>query len=179
VRFPGARYLGTGVIGLGVLVLLVQAASIWDFTIDDAFITFRYAENLAAGHGPTYNAGQPPVEGYTTFLWMLLMAIPHLVGWDAVTFSKLLGVGAALGLMAVCYRFAARLVDAEEHGERSLIASAPVALLGVIPFSAVHAVSGMETTLFALLVMGFLYALYRALEAPSAGGLAGWRRWRC
>ena len=41
------------------------------FWIDDAFITFRYARNLADGLGPVFNPGEA-VEGYTTFLWMLV-----------------------------------------------------------------------------------------------------------
>ena len=31
----------------------------WPFTVDDTFITLRYAEHLAAGHGPVYNL-EPP-----------------------------------------------------------------------------------------------------------------------
>ena len=49
------------------------------FTLfDDAMISMRYARNLAAGHGLAWNAGQPPVEGYTNFLWTLWMALIHL-----------------------------------------------------------------------------------------------------
>ncbi len=44
--------------------------------VDDAFITFRYAENLVAGKGAVYNAGEW-VQGYTNFLWMLLLAAVH------------------------------------------------------------------------------------------------------
>ena len=42
-------------------------------TIDDAFITFRYARNLLAGQGFVYNAGQR-VLGTTTPLYTLLLA---------------------------------------------------------------------------------------------------------
>src|SRR5262245_15502 len=57
------------VLGLGAVFLLgVRAA--WFFTIDDAYITFRYSANLARGHGPVWNVGEDPVEGFTNFLWM-------------------------------------------------------------------------------------------------------------
>jgi hypothetical protein len=50
------------------------------FTLfDDAMISMRYARNLAGGHGLVWNAGQPPVEGYTNFLWTLWMALLHLL----------------------------------------------------------------------------------------------------
>ena len=47
---------------------------------DDAMISMRYARNLATGHGLVWNVGDPPVEGYTNFLWTLWMAALHLPG---------------------------------------------------------------------------------------------------
>jgi hypothetical protein len=46
---------------------------------DDAFISLRYANNFAHGLGLVYNAGER-VEGYTNFLWVVLMAIPLRLG---------------------------------------------------------------------------------------------------
>ncbi|MBA2669896.1 MAG: hypothetical protein H0U67_05945, partial [Gemmatimonadetes bacterium] len=44
-------------------------------TLEDAFITFRYSQHLAAGYGlGAWNIGGERVEGYTSFLWMLLLA---------------------------------------------------------------------------------------------------------
>ena len=40
---------------------------------DDAFISNRYAENLANGLGLVYNAGER-VEGYTNLSWTLMLA---------------------------------------------------------------------------------------------------------
>jgi len=42
-------------------------------TIDDAYITFRYAQNLLAGNGLVYNPGEA-VLGTTTPIYALLMA---------------------------------------------------------------------------------------------------------
>ena len=39
---------------------------------DDAFISYRYARNLATGRGLVFNPGER-VEGYTNFLYVLLM----------------------------------------------------------------------------------------------------------
>src|SRR3954468_9274361 len=41
---------------------------------DDAFISFRYADNLARGNGLVWNLGEY-VEGYTNFLWTILIAV--------------------------------------------------------------------------------------------------------
>src|SRR2546426_6673593 len=43
------------------------------FLGDDSFISFRYARHLAEGHGLVWNPGDR-VEGYTNFLWVVLMA---------------------------------------------------------------------------------------------------------
>jgi arabinofuranosyltransferase len=45
---------------------------------DDAMISMRYARNFAAGAGLVYNVGER-VEGYTDFLWVLIMAAAHLI----------------------------------------------------------------------------------------------------
>jgi arabinofuranosyltransferase len=58
---------------------------------DDAFITFRYSQHLVEGFGPVWNTDQR-VEGYTNFLWMLLMCIPIALGVDPVLPSILLGL---------------------------------------------------------------------------------------
>ena len=58
-------------------------------TADDAFISLVYAKNLSNGEGLVFNPGER-VEGYTNFLWILLLAIPHLIRIDATLFAELL-----------------------------------------------------------------------------------------
>jgi len=44
------------------------------FLTDDAFIAFRYAANSILGYGYTWNPPPfKPVEGYTSFLWVILV----------------------------------------------------------------------------------------------------------
>lgn len=43
---------------------------------DDQMISMRYARNLVEGYGLVFNPGQR-VEGYSNFLWVLLMAALH------------------------------------------------------------------------------------------------------
>src|SRR2546426_10764456 len=62
--------------------VLVAASALWlhfdrvtrGFTLEDAFITFRYAENLVLGNGFVYNVGER-VLGTTTPLLGLLLAL--------------------------------------------------------------------------------------------------------
>lgn len=72
-----------------VAVLLVVAGAValcfgWRrflFLCDDAYISFRYASNSILGYGYVWNPPPfRPVEGYTSFLWVLL-----LDGWWRVS----------------------------------------------------------------------------------------------
>ena len=62
----------------GVVLALASAGALWwawqlRWLCDDAYISFRYADNWARGLGPVFNAGER-VEGYTNFLWTALLA---------------------------------------------------------------------------------------------------------
>ncbi len=55
------------------LVPLAYLTSVSWFLTDDAFISFRYVQNLLEGHGLVFNVGER-VEGYSNFLWVLELA---------------------------------------------------------------------------------------------------------
>ena len=64
---------------------------------EDAYILFRYADHLAAGHGIVFNIGGPHAEGATDFLWLLLLAGGVWLGSDvALAALTLNAFGAAL-----------------------------------------------------------------------------------
>jgi hypothetical protein len=46
---------------------------------EDAFISFRFAENIIQGLGPVFNRSGPPVEGYTNFLWTVGLVVGHKI----------------------------------------------------------------------------------------------------
>jgi arabinofuranosyltransferase len=63
------------IVGLAAAVIgLLWHVSRYAFICDDAYISFRYAENLARHGELTWNLGEPRVEGYTNFLWTVLLA---------------------------------------------------------------------------------------------------------
>jgi len=137
---------------IGHLFLFWLSAQIFSYTIDDAYITFRYSKNLAAGFGPTYNPGLPPVEGYTTFLWMLLMTLPHFVGVNVATFSKIVGILLTCGTLALLSLLTFTLTRLFSLKARLFFGAFGAFLLAMLPISAIHAIAGMETSLFIFLI---------------------------
>ena len=67
-------FLTSSFITILASVLAVLLSALWRrLPIDDAYITFRYAVNLASGHGLVFNVGEW-VLGTTTPLWALTLA---------------------------------------------------------------------------------------------------------
>jgi len=133
-----------------LLCLLMYSLYIQPWMFDDAFIYFRYAENLNNGNGLVYNVGER-VEGYTSFLWVMLMAIGDFVRFDIILFSKIMGIIFAFGcilLTAYSHKFISGITPA--------ISSVATLYLGTTGIFLPWAVSGVETTMFAFLVLLFV-----------------------
>lgn len=82
-----------------VVPFLLFVQRLW-FVCDDAWISFRYARNLADGHGLRYNLGDHvPVEGYSNFLWTVLAAVPESVDADPGVWMTRLSAACGLGLL--------------------------------------------------------------------------------
>lgn len=165
------------IFGLGApaLLLVANMARLWSFTVDDAYISYRYARNLARGLGLVYNAGER-VEGYTNFLWTLLLAGAVRLGLDPDLVAKALGATAALAALVFVYRLAGRLLP---------FTSAPCLATWLYASAAVstgHAVFGLETSLFVALVLAGIDLFLREEDAgapprpPARGALAALAR---
>ena len=148
------------VVGLFLPMCLMgwQMWRVHAFTVDDAYITFRYARNLADGHGLVYNVGQA-IEGYTNFSLTVVLGAGMAMGIDPHPLSKLLGAGAALGTLVVVYRITDRLQP---------LSALPCVATWLLASSAAFtnwAVFGMESTIFAFLVMLGTLLMFRETDA--------------
>jgi hypothetical protein len=143
------------------LLLLAGMARVRSFTVDDAYISYRYARNLARGLGLVYNAGER-VEGYTNFLWTVLLAGAIRLGLDPDVVAKALGALSALASLGLVYLLAARLRP---------FSNLPCVATWLLASSAVfggHAVFGLETALFTALVLAGAELFFREeAAAPS------------
>jgi len=169
-----SRAGGAGVAWLGLAaaaaVFLVLAVFYFGYTIDDAYISLRYARNVAAGEGFAFDGRVPPVEGYTNFLWVLcevpLYAI-KLPG-DAVFYAKLMGIGWGLAALAAAFSLARRLFGPGA----GVVAALFIAAMGNVAF---WAVGGLETAQYlCLIILALRFTLdagRRTAAAVAAGAL--------
>ena len=143
---------------LSTALFLVLIGLFWRLTIDDAYITFRYADNLARGLGAVYNPGER-VEGYTSLSWMLLMAAVRAFQWEPSLVAKVIGLACSLLTMVVTYRLAWFV----SRWPRPV---AWLAILGLATSSALalNTVMGLETPLYTLLLALAVLCLFRETE---------------
>ena len=71
-----ARAIRLGVL-LGPAILVGVGGWIHRWTDEDAFINFRIVDQLFAGHGPVFNAGER-VETYTSAAWLAVLSVGRL-----------------------------------------------------------------------------------------------------
>jgi hypothetical protein len=135
---------------------------------DDAMVSMRYARNLAHGFGLVWNPGGDRVEGYTNLLWVLYMAVLHLLPVPASKISLLVQL-TSLVLLAANLVVVARLAS-------KLAGGCPLASTGAAVLTASYislnnwALQGMEVGLGALLVS---VSVYLAVDALISGQFPG------
>jgi hypothetical protein len=127
---------------------LVLALSFWSFTVDDSYISARYALNACQGRGLVFNSGEY-VMGYTNLLLVLIeVAVCH-VGGDVIVLAKLLGLLA--GVLVLW--FTADLGQLMSRDGSPAIGLLAAAMLAFYPFLPLSSVNGLETTLFTALAL--------------------------
>lgn len=156
-----AHVLAALVVAAAVGVFLLESVP-HDVQIDDAYISLRYARNLVEGHGLVYNIGQR-VEGFTNLLWVLLVALGMKLGGTAPVVSHWLGVSSGIALLLLAHAYARCLLDPKSV---FLAALAPWLVLASTSF-AIWTVSGLETPLFAALVVAALVAQARGHQTTA------------
>lgn len=147
------------------------------FPLDDAWIHVQFGQNVASGHGFSFNPGVPS-SGSTAPLWTLLLAMPMRAGIGPIA--------SAIGLGQVCLWIAAlsamALVKQLTHSRAAGVLAGVAVVLA--PRLVWAGLSGMEVPLYAALVTSALAVYVRALNRRDGGGgwwgvlagLAGWAR---
>ncbi len=123
------------------------------FVYEDAYITYRYAENLAQGSGFVYNQGER-VLGTTTPLYTLVLAVAQLIGIPVLVTGLWLNLLADAAVVILIYLFLQNAVSEQF----ALLAGIWIALS---PPNVEWSISGMETGFVTFLSFAILYAYWK------------------
>lgn len=144
-----ARFVVPAVLVVSLVILILHGYAFWDSTVDDAYISFRYSQNFAHGDGLVWNPGER-VEGYSNFLWVILLAGTEFVGLGIVEPSRWLGFAATAGTLVAVYLLARELAE-DAADAAAVFALSALMLVSAAPV-AFWTFAGLEEPLFAMLV---------------------------
>lgn len=149
-------------LALALLLLLAALAMRWlaVLSVDDVFIVYRYARNLADGLGFVFNPGER-VEGVTCFLWTLALAPLHALGASLPRTAPLLCALCGLTTIALTARMHAEQEARTGLAWRDLL---PALLLATSPPFIYWSTGALEAVPFALLVSLALMAHGREMR---------------
>jgi hypothetical protein len=146
------------------IAFLHASSLVW--LADDAYASFRYADNWARGLGLVFNPGER-VEGITNPLWTLMLGLVHRCGADierSATAGGVLAYLVGIPLLVVISRWA----SAKLPGSGSFVWFAAAVAVFDADW-ATFASGGLETSIFTT----FVIAGYAAALVPERPLLAG------
>ncbi len=130
------------------------------FPLDDSWIHVRFAQNLAAGKGMSFNPGVP-TSTTTSVLWTLLFAGAYRITHESLLTSAVINWALCVALCALVYQLALLI-----HPNRWFAFGAALTM-AVTPPLPWWALSGMEPPLYATLA---LLAIWLHIKGRMAAG---------
>ncbi len=128
----------------------------FDFTQDDAYISYRYVANYLGGHGLVYNIGER-IEGFTNFGWVVYLIFWGTLGLNYILASKITGLVFGAGIIAVTYFIAEDVFDRRHEWYRWFA----VYLVAINQSLAYWSPAGLETAAFAFMALASLLLYLR------------------
>jgi hypothetical protein len=143
---PSPRSTRSIAIVLAVFGIAVLHAMHLRHLPDDAYISFRVAQNFASGEGLVFNPGEY-VMAYSNFLWVILLGAGNWIGIDSPTLAPVLGGLFCLGILALVFTSLQK-----RHGDPAA-ATAALAVLAFSPTFAFWLQGGLEGPMFAFFLL--------------------------
>ncbi len=154
-----------------IVILAIAARTIpGPRTIDDAYITFRYSQNLLQGEGLVYNPGERVLGTTTPAYALLLSACGLLLGGGNANFPLIALVISALADALTCFMLP-RLGSILGHRGAGRAAAL---VWAIAPWSVTFAIGGMETSVLVALATAtfYLHLIDRPVAAAFCCALA-------
>lgn len=161
-----------------LLLLVATRVAAWrllPFAAEDAYITFRYARDLANGFGLVYNPAER-VFGFSSPPWTLWAALGTALLRDPVLWTRLTSLLADVLTLLIAGRMLEREAGEADRPGRAA-AWCFTLFFALWPYFAVLAASGMESgAMLTLIALGAALARRRSpATGPALALLALWR----
>lgn len=136
--------------------------------LDDAYIHFQYARQIAAGELYVYNPGLPPTSGATSFLYPFILALGYQLSFQGLQLGSW-----AMIVGAVAQALSGWLIASIGRACGAWSIGVVVAVVFMIyGATAWHFMSGMETGLVMMSALLALYGIIARRDAVAVGGAA-------
>ena len=146
------KILSRFILIISLLLIIFYFYATWDFPIDDAYISFRYARNFAEGNGLVYNIGER-VEGYSNFFWVILNGVAIYFGANPLYFSTIFSAILYVMLLVVFWKALWKNLEELSPGNTQENIPRYIALFGIFLLAVdmrffIFISSGLETQCF-------------------------------
>jgi len=159
-----------------VILVVLTLAGLWMAAVsvnkpvhpaEDAAMLMRYSQHLAGGYGIVWNIGQPPVDGATDFLFMVLLAGLYALGGGLE--STVLWVGGISHVITVLLVY----FGVRRYFKGGILAASVAAVFLLFGPGLRYVEASFGTTFFALLVCLSWLTAQNAVEKPDSALRAG------
>ena len=133
--------------------------------LDDAYIFFRYAENIVNGYGFVWNIHEPPVEGYTSFLYLSVLIAAKTVSIDLESFAIIFGIVTSVFTLYFTYLIYDYLYAKILSKKSSIIFS--VIILTISPAYSYWSAAGMETSFYCMFIAMTFYLFLKLPDTAT------------
>ena len=93
------KLLNLGIFAISIIVFILFCEKYIHYTIDDAFIFYRYSDNIANGFLFSWNYDGEKEFGFTSYLYTIVVALGIKLGLDPIIFSKAVTVFSGISIM--------------------------------------------------------------------------------
>lgn len=141
------------------ILTLLTSSYFWGWSIDDPWITYRYVQNLTNGNGLVFNIGER-LESYTSLTMILILSLYKLIGFEPDLPCRIIGILSSSLIPLLMLIFSTMFFNKQPI----IILILGALLYAINPSAALWAVGGLETSLYALLMLGILFLFLREEE---------------
>ncbi|MDP9331724.1 MAG: hypothetical protein M3Q30_00210, partial [Actinomycetota bacterium] len=165
-----ARWARLGAAAPAYVPALMIAVGGWQhrWMDEDAFINMRIVDQIFAGHGPVFNAGER-VEASTSTLWIVVLVIGRAL-FGAFTSMEWIALLASLGTAVAAFALAGKAARLLHHDESGIVVPVGLILVAAVKVVWDFSTSGLEMGLVWLWIAAAWFVLVSAARSAEING---------